>query len=376
MYTEHARIEARINLKACAQNIVNMKENLRPGTAMILVVKTNAYGHGAVPIAKMAEPYDYVWGFAVATAEEGLQLREAGITKPILILGFVFPGHYEMLVEHELRPAVFKEDMAAALDLAAERAGKVLPIHLAVDTGMTRIGLSADEEGADTAAAIDRLPHLKTEGLFTHYARADEEDKTSAHEQFAAYQRFVSYLDERGVSIPMKHTANSAAIAELPGFQLDAVRAGITLYGIYPSDEVKRDSIRLHPVMSLISHVSYIKTVPAGTPVSYGGTYVTKRETRIATVPAGYGDGYPRLLSNKGSVLIRGKRAPIIGRVCMDQFMVDVTDIEAEEFDPVTLLGRDQDDQITVDELGHLSGRFPYEFTCNINQRVPRVYYS
>ena len=364
------------DLGEIALGVVAGGENLRPGTSMILVVKTNAYGHGAVPIAKMAEPYDYVWGFAVATAEEGLQLREAGITKPILILGFVFPGHYEMLVEHELRPAVFKEDMAAALDLAAERAGKVLPIHLAVDTGMTRIGLSADEEGADTAAAIDRLPHLKTEGLFTHYARADEEDKTSAHEQFAAYQRFVSYLDERGVSIPMKHTANSAAIAELPGFQLDAVRAGITLYGIYPSDEVKRDSIRLHPVMSLISHISYIKTVPAGTPVSYGGTYVTKRETRIATVPAGYGDGYPRLLSNKGSVLIRGKRAPIIGRVCMDQFMVDVTDIEAEEFDPVTLLGRDGDDQITVDELGHLSGRFPYEFTCNINQRVPRVYYS
>ena len=376
MYTEHARIEAQINLKACAQNILNMKENLSPETKMILVVKTNAYGHGAVPIAKMAEPLDYIWGFAVATAEEGLQLREAGIRKPILILGFVFPGHYEMLVEHEMRPAVFKEDMAKALDLAAERAGKVLPVHLAVDTGMTRIGLSADEEGADTAAAIDRLPHLRTEGLFTHYARADEEDKSSAHEQFAAYQRFVSYLEERGVSIPMKHTANSAAIAELPGFQLDAVRAGITLYGIYPSDEVKRDSIRLHPVMSLISHISYIKTVPAGTPVSYGGTYVTKRETRIATVPAGYGDGYPRLLSNKGSVLIRGKRAPIIGRVCMDQFMVDVTDIEAEEFDPVTLLGRDGDDQITVDELGRLSGRFPYEFTCNINQRVPRVYYE
>ena len=186
--------------------------------------------------------------------------------------------------------------------------------------------------------------------------------------------KFAGLLEDRGISIPMKHIGNSAAIAELPDVHLDAVRAGITIYGIYPSDEVDRSKLALKPVMSLISHVAYIKEVPAGTPVSYGGTFVTARPTRIATIPVGYGDGYPRLMSGKGDVLIRGKRAPILGRVCMDQLMVDVTDIEAEEFDQVTLLGTDGDETISVDEIGHLSGRFPYELTCDINQRVPRVF--
>ena len=248
------------------------------------------------------------------------------------------------------------------------------PIHLALDTGMSRIGLAATAEGADEAAKIAELDCLEIEGLFSHFARADEADKTSAYEQFDRYQRFAGMLKERGIEIPMKHIANSAAIAELPDVQLDAVRAGITIYGIYPSDEVDRSKLALRPVMSLISHIAYIKEVPAGTPVSYGGTFVTSRTTRIATIPVGYGDGYPRLLSGKGYVLIRGKRAPILGRVCMDQFMVDVTDIEAQEFDQVTLLGTDADETISVDEIGHLSGRFPYELTCDINQRVPRVF--
>jgi len=371
---KHARVYARIDLGAVEENFRNMKANLAEGVRMIGVIKTDGYGHGAVQIARKIQDYDYLWGFAVATVEEAMELREAGMVKPILILGFTFPEDYDTVVRNSLRPAVFKLSMARELNEAARRAGVKAPIHLALDTGMSRIGLAATAEGADEAAKIAELDCLEIEGLFSHFARADEADKTSAYEQFDRYQRFAGMLKERGIEIPMKHIANSAAIAELPDVQLDAVRAGITIYGIYPSDEVDRSKLALRPVMSLISHIAYIKEVPAGTPVSYGGTFVTSRTTRIATIPVGYGDGYPRLLSGKGDVLIRGKRAPILGRVCMDQFMVDVTDIEAEEFDQVTLLGTDADETISVDEIGHLSGRFPYELTCDINQRVPRVF--
>ena len=371
---KHSRVYARIDLGAVEENFRNMKANLAEGVRMIGVIKTDGYGHGAVQIARKIQDYDYLWGFAVATVEEAMELREAGMVKPILILGFTFPEDYDTVVRNSLRPAVFKLSMARELNEAARRAGVKAPIHLALDTGMSRIGLAATAEGADEAAKIAELDCLEIEGLFSHFARADEADKTSAYEQFDRYQRFAGMLKERGIEIPMKHIANSAAIAELPDVQLDAVRAGITIYGIYPSDEVDRSKLALRPVMSLISHIAYIKEVPAGTPVSYGGTFVTSRTTRIATIPVGYGDGYPRLLSGKGDVLIRGKRAPILGRVCMDQFMVDVTDIEAQEFDQVTLLGTDADETISVDEIGHLSGRFPYELTCDINQRVPRVF--
>ena len=371
---KHARVYARIDLGAVEENFYNMKANLAEGVRMIGVIKTDGYGHGAVAIANKIKDYDFLWGFAVATVEEAMELREAGLVKPILILGFTFPEDYDTVVRNSFRPAVFKLSMAKELNEAAKRAGIKAPIHLVVDTGMSRIGLPASEEGADEAARIAALDSLEIEGLFSHFARADEEDKTSAYEQFDRYMKFAGLLEDRGISIPMKHIGNSAAIAELPDVHLDAVRAGITIYGIYPSDEVDRSKLALKPVMSLISHVAYIKEVPPGTPVSYGGTFVTARPTRIATIPVGYGDGYPRLMSGKGDVLIRGKRAPILGRVCMDQLMVDVTDIEAEEFDQVTLLGTDGDETISVDEIGHLSGRFPYELTCDINQRVPRVF--
>ncbi len=368
------RVCARIDLGALEENIMNMRRGLSDQTKMIGVIKTDGYGHGAVPIARKTEPYDFMWGYAVATVEEAMELRDAGICKPILLLGYTFPESYDTIVRNDLRPAVFKYEMARQLDEAAERAGITAPVHLALDTGMSRIGVSADEKGADEALRIASLPHLFAEGLFSHFARADEADKTSAYAQYDRYRRFLSLLEERGVQIPMKHIANSAAIAEMSDVQMDAVRAGITLYGIYPSDEMDREKLPLKPVMSLISHIAYIKEVPCGTPVSYGGTYVTSRPTRIATIPVGYGDGYPRLLSGKGSVLIRGRRAPILGRVCMDQFMVDVTDIEAEEYDRVTLLGSDGGETVSVDEIGHLSGRFPYELVCDINKRVPRVY--
>ena len=370
----YPRVEAEIDLGAIRDNFAAMRGRLRDDTKMIAVVKTDAYGHGAVRIAEMMEPEAYIWGFAVATTEEAVELRRAGIRKPILCLGFVFPQDYDLLVRLQIRPATFKLSMARQLSEAASRAGMILPVHLAVDTGMGRIGFQVCEEDADEAAEIAKLSNLKVEGLFTHFARADERDKDYTQEQFRKYCRFEQMLEERGVSIPLRHAANSASIMELPGTHLDAVRAGITIYGIYPSDEVDRNLMPMKPAMSLISHICYIKKVPAGTSISYGGTFVTERESRIATIPVGYGDGYPRSLSNKGSVLIRGRRAPIVGRICMDQFMVDVTEIEAEEFDKVTLLGQDGEDAVTADELGRLSGRFPYELVCDISKRVPRVY--
>lgn len=370
----YPRVEAEIDLGAIRDNFAAMRGRLRDDTKMIAVVKTDAYGHGAVRIAEMMEPEAYIWGFAVATTEEAVELRRAGIRKPILCLGFVFPQDYDLLVRLQIRPATFKLSMARQLSEAASRAGMILPVHLAVDTGMGRIGFQVCEEDADEAAEIAKLSNLRVEGLFTHFARADERDKDYTQEQFRKYCRFEQMLEERGVSIPLRHAANSASIMELPGTHLDAVRAGITIYGIYPSDEVDRNLMPMKPAMSLISHICYIKKVPAGTSISYGGTFVTERESRIATIPVGYGDGYPRSLSNKGSVLIRGRRAPIVGRVCMDQFMVDVTEIEAEEFDRVTLLGQDGKDAVTADELGRLSGRFPYELVCDISKRVPRVY--
>jgi len=370
---EHARVRAVIDLRAVDENFENMRRNLNPGTKMIAVIKTNAYGHGAAKIASHIEARDYLWGFAVATAEEALELRESGIRKPVLILGVIFPESDEAVLRAGIRPSVFTLQHAQRLNEAARRLGICAPIHLAVDTGMTRIGLPASEAGADEAAAIAALENLHAEGLFTHFARADETDLTSAREQQARYLAFLEMLEARGVEPELRHTSNSAAILALPECQLDAVRAGISIYGIYPSDEVSRD-IPLRPVMELKSHIAFIKTVGPGVPVSYGGTFVTSRTTRIATIPVGYGDGYPRLLSSKGSVLIGGKRAPILGRVCMDQFMVDVTDIPASEMDEVTLLGRDGDDAITAEELGELSGRFPYELVCDISPRVPRVY--
>lgn len=372
---KHSRVWAEIDLSAIADNYRAMKEKLAPGVKMIAVVKTDGYGHGAVPIARMLEPLEEIWGFAVATAEEAYELREQGITKPVLILGYTFEEDYGRLVKEKVRPVVFKYDMAEQMAKAAQVAGEMCYIHLAVDTGMSRIGFSDTPESVETIRRIKDLPGIEIEGLFTHFARADELDKSHARAQLRRYIDFYGRLEKAGISIPLRHCSNSAAILELPEAHKGLVRPGITGYGIYPSDEMDREGIRLRAAMSLKSHVVFIKDVEAGTPVSYGGTYVTEGKRRIATIPVGYGDGYPRSLSNKGCVLIRGKRAPILGRVCMDQFMVDVTDIpEARELDEVVLLGESEGSVLTVDELGELSGRFPYEFVCDIGKRVPRVY--
>lgn len=372
---KHRRIYAEIDLDAIEENIEHMKANIAPSTEIIAVIKADGYGHGAVPIAHVIEKKDYLWGFAVATAQEAYELREHQIHKPILILGYTFEEEYETFVKQKIRPVVFQYEMAKAMSDAAVKLGDTMIVHLAVDTGMTRIGFPDRRESLEVIQKIQALPGLEIEGVFTHFARADEADKSAAMGQLKRYLGFVQMLRKEGVHIPLEHCSNSAGILEIPSANLDAVRAGIAMYGIYPSDEVSRLSVPLKPAMSLKSHIVYMKDVEKGVPVSYGGTYVTKRTTRIATIPVGYGDGYPRSLSNLGYVLIHGKRAPILGRVCMDQFMVDVTDIpEAGELDEVVLMGSSQDAFLGVEELGELSGRFPYEFVCCIGKRVPRIY--
>ena len=373
---EHKRVCTVVELRAALENLESLKKGLMPETKILAVIKANAYGHGAVQLAKKLASLEYVFGYAVATVEEALQLRRNNLHKPILILGYTFPDCYEKLVAEDIRPTIFRQDMAVSLSEEALRQGKKLKVHIKVDTGMSRIGIFPDDTGLAFVKQVMDMPGLEIEGIFTHFARADEKDKTSALEQFERFTSFTKRLEEElSLEVPLKHCANSAAIMELPETGLDLVRAGIALYGLWPSEEMDKDRTALHPLFSLYSHLVYVKTVPAGTPVSYGGIYVTDKKRRIATVPVGYGDGYPRGLSEKGEVLVRGKRAPILGRVCMDQFMVDVTDIpEAGEGDLVTLVGVDGTECITMEELGTLSGRFNYELACDLGSRIPRVY--
>ena len=372
----YERVRADISLDAILANMESMKRNLKEGVQITAVLKTNAYGHGAVEIAKVLEPLDYVWGYAVAAFEEAVELREAGLRKPILLLGYVFPYCYQELAKMNIRPAVFREDMLEQLSAAAKAAGKKIKIHIAVDTGMSRIGIFPDETGLDFVKKALETEGLQVEGMFTHFARADEADRSFTEKQLEKFVWLTEAVKERlGYDIPIRHCSNSAGIIEYPHANMTMVRAGITLYGLWPSDEVRKDIVPLEPVMSLRSHIIYIKEISAGTPVSYGGTWAPDHTVRLATVPVGYGDGWPRSLSNKGYVLIRGQKAPIRGRVCMDQFMVEVTDIpDAAEGDEVTLIGRDGDAYISMEEVGDLSGRFNYELACDINPRVPRLF--
>lgn len=281
------------------------------------------------------------------------------------------------MIQHEIEQTVFSYEMAEAISKFAVTMKKEAKIHIKVDTGMNRIGFKPTEESVGQVQRIRKLPNIKIQGIFTHFACADEEEKTSARHQKELFDQFVSKIEEKGIKIPVKHVSNSAAIMDLCECRMDMVRSGIITYGLYPSEEVDKSAIDLKPALSLISHVIHVKEVGPGEGVSYGSTFVTDRKTRIATIPVGYADGYPRALSSRGRVIIRGQYAPIIGRICMDQFMVDVTDIEGVSvMDRVTLVGTDGDKNITVEEAADLAGSFNYEFVCGIGKRVPRVYFQ
>lgn len=371
----YSRVYARIDLDAIAYNMEQMKQRIDGQTQIMAVIKTDAYGHGAVQVAQMLEKYDYIWGFAVATLDEAVVLRVEGIQKPILVLGCIFPDQYMEMLDNEIRMNVYTEDMAKEIANMARREGKTAYLHIKLDTGMGRLGFSISEESVEAITRISKLSHVKMEGVFTHFAKADEKDKTFTKKQIHEFEYMTEILKEKGVIFDYEHCANSAAIIDVPEAKFDIVRAGISTFGLYPSEEVDKEAVHLKPALALKSHVAFVKEIEPGTPVSYGGTFVAEKKMEIATIPVGYGDGYPRALSGVGYVLIRGKRAPILGRICMDQFMVDVTDIDGVSFgDKVTLIGRDGNEYLSVDMLGELSGRFNYEFICDLGKRIPRVY--
>ncbi len=372
---KYSRAEAIISLDAIKNNMEEMRALINKNTRIIAVIKADGYGHGATEIAHEIEGLDYLYGFATATLEEALILRREGITKPIIILGFVFPEQYEDAIKNNIALPIFSMSAAQALSDAAKECVKEAHIHIVIDTGMSRIGYRVTDEAADEIAEISTLPGIVIDGAFTHFYMSDAYDKTAAHGQYDKYMEMMYKLSLRNIDIPIKHVSNSAAIVDMPEVNLDVVRAGITLYGLWPSDEVDKTRIYLEPVMSLRARVTYVKDIKEGDVVSYGGTYMAPETRRIATIGFGYADGYPRGLSNKGWVLINGHKAPIRGRVCMDQFMVDVTDIDGVEVGTeVTLIGRDGDECITMEMLGDLSGRFNYELACDITKRVPRVF--
>ncbi len=371
----YSRVYAEINLDAILHNMEQMRRLLKEDTKIMGVIKTDGYGHGAVPIGRELEKLEYTWGYATATVEEAEILRRNGLKKPILVLGATFPEQYEAMADLELRVNVYSIGQAERMEEAAAKMNKKIIVHAKIDTGLSRLGFQVTEQAADEIARISKMPHIIMEGIFTHFAKSDARDKTMANQQLEIFAKMKQMLEERQVVIPMIHCSNSAAIIDMPEANMNAVRAGISLYGMWPSDEVKKENINLAPVMSLKSCIVFLKELEKGRVISYGATYETSKKQRIATIPIGYGDGYPRSLSNKGYVLIHGKKAPICGRICMDQFMVDVTDIpEAKEGDIVTLVGKDHGAEITMEEIGDLSGRFNYEFACDLGKRIPRVY--
>lgn len=372
---EYYRVEAKINLDAICNNIDEVRRNIDQHTKIMAVIKADGYGHGAVALATALK--DKIDAYGIAIIEEGIELRDAGFTKPILILGFTPHQQYDKLIQYDIMQTVFNYDMAKRISDEAVIQGKQASIHIKLDTGMSRIGFKDSDESIQIIKQISELPNITIDGLFTHFACADERDKGFAKKQLSRYLAFADKLEGAGVYIPVKHVSNSASIIDLPEANMDMVRTGIITYGMYPSEEVNKKKLILQPALTLVSNVVFVKKVEKGIGISYGSTFVTNRESVIATIPVGYADGFPRQLSSKGRVLIHGKSAPIVGRVCMDQFMVDVTDIpNVKEGDTVTLIGHDGDEYISIEEVAKMAGSFNYELVCDIGKRVPRVYYK
>lgn len=365
------RTYLKIDLNKLEHNFNCVRNKLPSNIKILGVIKANAYGHGAVEIGKFLDgKCDF---FGVACIEEAVELKKAEIKTPILILGRVFPFDIETAVKYDVRIPIFSYDDAVALSNEAVKQGKNMPFHFCIDTGMSRIGFQVSEESADICKSITELPNIFAEGLFSHFATADEKDLSKAVEQRNKYKKFCKMLSDRGIEIPIKHLNNSAGIMNFDEY-FDMCRMGIITYGLYPSDEVNKDILDLEPIMSWHSKISHIKELEPNREISYGGTFKTDRVTKVATVPVGYADGFPRCLSNKGKVIINGKYAKILGRVCMDQFMVDVSDIECNINDEVVLFGTQKNAHISLEELANSAYSFNYELPCRIPVRVNRVY--
>lgn len=368
------RTWAEVDLSVIRENVIHAKQVIPDHMKFCGVIKTDAYGHGAPAVAWALR--DLCDMFAVATLDEGIILRDHGVEKPILCLGVIDARDYERMIRHRIMPTIFTVKQAALLEEAVLKAGTAdFDITIALDTGMGRIGIvTEDADALETAKTIAGMPHLRLLTVFSHFARADETDKAFALLQLERFTRFTEAMKAAGIQIPIRHIANSAGIIEGIGHEFDMVRDGISIYGVLPSNEVSTVRVPLRQAISWRANVTHVKKVPAGTTVSYGSTFVSDQPMEIATVGLGYGDGLPRRLSNQGQVIIRGRKRPILGRVCMDQFMIDVTGLGAEPGDTVTVLGRDGDEEITVYDWEAFQ-LFTYEVLCDIGKRVPRVYY-
>lgn len=369
------RIEADIDLSAIRRNVMTMKNCIPEGKKLLAVIKANAYGHGAIEVANTLEDLaDY---YGVACIDEAIELRNAGIEKPILILGVTDESLFEEIIKYDITQTIFTVGQAEALSKAAEHVGKVGKLHIKIDTGMNRIGFACKRESVSDIIMISKLPNLNMEGIFTHYYKADEYDKSAAYKQLEDYTGMIKWLEGEGITFAIRHISNSAGIMEMPNDIYDMVRSGISTYGLYPSEEMDKEACVLYPAMEFKSHVIHVKTVKKGETVGYGGTYTLPADKRIATVGVGYADGYPRALSNQGRMLVHGQYAPIVGRVCMDQTMIDVSHIpNVETGDEVVLVGKQGENRLSVEELAGMSASFNYEFVCDVNRRVPRVFYQ
>ena len=369
---KYIRTFAEINLDAILNNFSELKNCVSEKTKLCAVIKADGYGHGAVTLAQLLEDKaDY---FAVATADEAIELRNAGIKNPVLILSYTHKDDYKALIENNISLTVFTKEDADNIQLAASELGKQALVHIAVDTGMTRIGFNLSDSSVNDILYISKLKNITLQGIFSHYACADMYDKSTSRRQTENYKAFVKKCENAGVVFPVHHLCNSAGISEFDE-HFDMVRMGISLYGLYPSEEVDKTKVNLVPAMTFKSHVTLVKEVPEGEGISYGHIYKTKEKRIIATVSAGYADGYPRALSNAGRVIVNGCYAPIVGRVCMDQFMIDVTDIpNVKTDDEVILWGSDGKNTVSAEEIGSMSMSFNYEVVCGVARRIPRVY--
>ena len=362
----------KIDLDAISANFDAIRAKAK--VPVMAVIKADAYGHGAIQVARLLQ--DRAAFFGVSSMLEATELRRAGLKNPILILGHTPVSAFDTAIREEIRPTIFRYEDALALSDAAVAAGMTASFHFAVDTGMSRIGFAVTEEAADTCVQIAKLPGLIPEGIFSHFATADCADLSRSKAQAARFDAFCGMLKDRGLELPIRHLNNSAGLMNFDT-HYEMVRAGIVTYGMYPSEEVSPELLQLQPALQFLSKVTFVKTLPPGKEISYGGTYVTDRETRVATVPVGYADGYRRSLSGKFYCLIHGKRAPILGRICMDQMMVDVSEIpETRPGDRVTLVGTDGKETITMEAIAAAADSFNYEFVCGISRRVPRIYVS
>lgn len=365
---------AEVDLEAIIHNMQEIRRIVQPTAEIMAVLKANGYGHGAVEVAQVVLNSGAT-RLGVATLGEALKLRAEGIEAPILILGYTPEEQVETAIDSEITQTVFSARMAGFISRAAVKKGRLAAIHLKIDTGMGRIGFLPGAESIKEIQEIAAMPGLYLEGIFTHFAMADQGDKTFSREQWRKFSTMISDLEAAGIHFPIKHAANSAAIIDLPETHLDMVRAGIIIYGLYPSQEVAREKIKLRPAMSLKAQVAYVKKLPPGASVSYGRRFVAEEEVVIASLPMGYADGFPRALSNQAEVLIRGQRVRVAGTVCMDQFMVDATCVPGVQAgDEAVIIGVQGGEEITVEEVAERLQTINYEVVCMLSERIPRRY--